>query len=158
MIANIEGREFRRHYLDTNGLPPEHPRSSTTDDVECFFSVLRDTVGRDFTLKQVQFAWRHACMEFTKRGNPDLPYYYHTSAHDRFYESNRPSFDVPQSSSGNLRNRRTRRSDMLVGQAPGRATLPVPGSQSVRLTYHSVPVCIPPPPGSQSHMSDHRYS
>ena len=31
----------------------EHPCSSTTDDVECFFSILRDTVGKDFTLKQV---------------------------------------------------------------------------------------------------------
>ena len=40
------------------GVPkfrPEHPRSSTTDDVECFFSVLRDMVGKDFTLKQVFF-------------------------------------------------------------------------------------------------------
>ena len=31
----------------------EHPRASTTDDVECFFSVLRDMVGKDFTHKQV---------------------------------------------------------------------------------------------------------
>ena len=26
-----------------NNIPPEHPRASTTEDVECFFSVLRDT-------------------------------------------------------------------------------------------------------------------
>ena len=39
----------------SQGFRPEHPRSSTTDDVECFFSVLRDMVGKDFTLKQVCF-------------------------------------------------------------------------------------------------------
>ena len=32
----------------------ENPRASSTDDVECFFSVLRDTVGKDFTLKEVR--------------------------------------------------------------------------------------------------------
>lgn len=35
-------------------IPQEHPRASTTDDVECFFSVLRDSVGKDFTLKEVK--------------------------------------------------------------------------------------------------------
>ena len=28
-------------------------RARTTDDVECFFSVLGDSVGKDFTLKEV---------------------------------------------------------------------------------------------------------
>ena len=37
----------------TNSIHPEHLKSSTTDDVECFFSVLRDCVGKNFTLKQV---------------------------------------------------------------------------------------------------------
>ena len=54
LAANIETREWRRKYNVENGIPPEHPRASTTDDVECFFSVLRDTVGKDFTLKEVK--------------------------------------------------------------------------------------------------------
>lgn len=53
LAADIETRQWRQRYLLTRGLPSEHPRSSTTDDVECFFSILRDTVGKDFTLKQV---------------------------------------------------------------------------------------------------------
>lgn len=53
LMANIESREWRRVRNENNAIPPEHPRSSTTDDIECFFSVLRDTVGKDFTLKQV---------------------------------------------------------------------------------------------------------
>lgn len=53
LAANIETREWRRTSNKANGIPPEHPRSSTTDDVECFFSVLRDNVGKNFTMKQV---------------------------------------------------------------------------------------------------------
>ena len=53
LAANIETREWRQEYNKNNGIAPEHPRASTTDDVECFFSVLHDTVGKDFTLKEV---------------------------------------------------------------------------------------------------------
>ena len=60
MSANVENRMWRHKYLHNQGLPSEHPRSSTTDDVECFFSVLRDTVGKNFTLKQVQLHVPHA--------------------------------------------------------------------------------------------------
>lgn len=55
IAANIETRQWRRKFLQSLGLPPEHPRSSTTDDVECFFSILRDTVGKHFTLKEVNY-------------------------------------------------------------------------------------------------------
>ena len=97
---NIETREWRLEYNKNNGISPEHPRASTTDDVECFFSVLRDTVGKDFTLKvvfssndlcviicilyQVFYGWRKVCHEFLKRLDLDLPFYYHTSAHNHF--------------------------------------------------------------------------
>ena len=53
LVANIETREWRHRYNIDNGIPLEHPRASTTDDVECFFSVLRDTIGKDFTLQEV---------------------------------------------------------------------------------------------------------
>lgn len=55
LAADLETRQWRHNYLVAHGIPAEHPRSSTTDDVECFFSILRDTVGKDFTLKQVQY-------------------------------------------------------------------------------------------------------
>ena len=54
LSANIESREWRREFNVKHNIPAEHPRASTTDDVECFFSVLRDTVGKDFTLKEVR--------------------------------------------------------------------------------------------------------
>ena len=52
LIVDIESREWRREFNNLNKIPPEHLRAST-DDVECFFSILRDMVGKDFTHKQV---------------------------------------------------------------------------------------------------------
>ena len=46
LIANIESTEWVRRQRVNSNLNPEHPRASTTDDVECFFSVMRDTVGK----------------------------------------------------------------------------------------------------------------
>ena len=53
LTADIETRLWRHSFNEANNIPHEHPRASTTDDVECFFSVLRDCVGKNFTLKQV---------------------------------------------------------------------------------------------------------
>ena len=66
------------------GVPPEHPRASTTDDVECFFSILRDFVGKHFTVEQVQFEFRKLSIEFMKRMDPDFSFYYYTAAHNLF--------------------------------------------------------------------------
>ena len=74
LAADIETREWRRCLNDSLG--PEHPRSSTSDDVECFFSVMRDMVGTNFT---AQIAWRKVCIEFEKRIDGSLPFYYFTS-------------------------------------------------------------------------------
>ena len=156
MAANIEGREFRRQFLCQRNLPPEHPCACSTGDIECFFSVMRDTLGSDFALKRVLYAWRRLCIEFSKRVDPHLPFYYYTSAHGRFYEAPRPSFSVP--SQQPRQAQRPRQREMLAGHNLGRTTLPTPGSRSVRLTYHNVPVNMPPAPGAHSHVTDHPYS
>ena len=36
LFANIESRQWRRAYSAKDGMLPEHPRASTTDDVEFF--------------------------------------------------------------------------------------------------------------------------
>ena len=65
LITNIEGREWQRCYM---GRTPDHPRASSIDDVEFFFSsVMRDSIGRNFTTKQVKYWFRKVCAEFTKR-------------------------------------------------------------------------------------------
>ena len=72
-----------------------HPRASSTDDVECFFSMVRDAIGRNFTTKEVKFEICKVFTEFAKRVDPDLPFYYHTSSHTRYYEGPLPQFDQP---------------------------------------------------------------
>ena len=43
VVDNIETREWRRREISQHSLKHENPRaSSNTDDVECFFSVMRD--------------------------------------------------------------------------------------------------------------------
>ena len=86
VTCHIESTKFRRIELLNAGLAPENPRSSTIDDIECFFSVVRDLVGKNFTVKQVKLCWRKVCLEFNKRLNPELPFFYFTSSHDRFHE------------------------------------------------------------------------
>lgn len=71
LIANIETREWRRREIAQSPVGiPEHPRASNTDDAECFFSVLRDHVGINFTLKQVKFAWIRCVLNSRKGSTP----------------------------------------------------------------------------------------
>ena len=153
VTTDIEGREFRRQRRA--GIhPPEHPRSGTTDDVECFFSVMRDLIGKDFTLKQVKVGFRKVTMEFCKRMDPDLMYFYHTSSHSRFHEGPLPDFNQPSSK----KIRHVPQREQLAKVIPGRATLPVRGSLSTRPKFHNLPLELPPPPSAPySFMSEHSY-
>ena len=83
-------------------------------------------------------------IEFMKRMNPDLPFYYYTSAHTRFYEGVMPDFSVPGSKPRKLRRAPQRE---LLGPG-GRVTMAVRGTGSIRPTFHNVPVDLPPPPGA----------
>ena len=94
-------------------------------------------------------------MEFLKRVDPELPFFYFTSAHGRFYEGDLPGFIVPAS-----RPRQPRRAPQreLLG-ATQRVTLAVRGAGSIRTTFHNIPVDLPPPPGSTSQfLSEHSYA
>ena len=81
LAAVIEGCERLRcrNFIGT----AEHPHASTSDDVECFSSILRNTVSLNFTTKQVFYNFLKVALEFTKRLDPDLPFYYHISSHSR---------------------------------------------------------------------------
>ena len=115
--------EWRRRKVNSK---PEHPCSGTSDEVECFFSVMRDAIGRNFTTKQVRYGFRKVCGEFTKRLDDDLPFFYHTSAHTRFQEGPLAEFDVP--SSHPRKQVRPPRRELPAAFAPRRATMPVKGS------------------------------
>ena len=94
LTTNIESREWKRREYANLGHVQEHPRASSTDDVECLFSIMRDLAGKHFTVRTASYNWRKVCLEFSKRLDPDLGFYYHTSSHNRFYGGERPSFDI----------------------------------------------------------------
>ena len=156
-IANIESREWRRIDNVNHGRQPEHPRASTTDDVECFFSIMRDSIGRNFTTKQMNLGFRKACIEFTKRLDPDLRFYYHTSSHTRFYEGQMPEF-ADSSKKKKRKNKRIPRREQPAAFAPRRATMPVRGSLTVRAKFHNVPIELPPLPSEPLHVLEHSYT
>lgn len=56
LTTTIESREWTRRKHSSGSLPPEHPRASTPDDVECFL-VSSETIGSHFTSKAVLFEW-----------------------------------------------------------------------------------------------------
>lgn len=157
----LKSREQKRCSNVRQHMAQEHPRASSTDDVECFFSVMRDTVGKHFTYKDVQYAWRKVCIEFSKRLNPHLPYYYHTASHDHFYEGLRPEFSLSKFnvSKRNPRHQRVRQYEQTSSVVTGRASLPTPGARSIRLSYHNIPIEQPPLPTQAYHPSlEHSYS
>lgn len=156
LTTNIEGREWHRREVMNGNRKQEHPRASTTDDVECFFSMMRDSIGHNFTTKQVKFSIRKVYGEFIKRLDPDLPFYYHTSAHTRYYEGSLPCFDIP--SSKPQTKKKVPRREQPNAFAPRRATMPVRGSLAVRPKFHNLPLELPPPPGGSVHLLDHTYT
>ena len=107
-----------------------------------FFSMMRDTIGRNFTTKEVKYGIRKVYAEFVKRVDPDLPYYYHTSCHQRYYEGTLPSFDLPSKKAAKLR---VPRREQPAAFGTRCATMPVRGSLSVRPKFHNLPLELLPP-------------
>ena len=74
--------------------------------------------------------------------DPSLPFYYHTSAHQRFYENEMPSFNEPKTKQ---KQDRAPRRELMAGNVSRRASFPVRSVLSVRAQFHNVPVNLPPP-------------
>ncbi len=154
LITNIEGREHRRREM---GRGLEHPRASSTDDVECFFSMMRDAIGRNFTTKEMKYGFRKVCIEFNKRIDPDLQFFYHTSCHSRYHEGPQKDFSKPKKKPPR-KSKRVPRREQPSAFGLRRATLPVRGSLSVRPKFHNQPLELPPPPSFPVYISEHSYS
>ena len=157
VITDIEGREWRRRHSSQRGGIPDHPRASTSDDVECFFSMARDAFGQNFTVKEFKYGFRKICAEFNKRLDADLPFYYHTSSHTRYSEGPLPEFSQVQ------RRRKRKHQRIPLREQPAafssrRATLPVHGNVRLRAQFHNRPLDLPPPPTVGIHISEHSYA
>ena len=87
----------------------------------------------------------------------DLPFYYHTSSHTRFYEGPMPDFNE-QRSTDKRKCRRVPRREQPAAFAPRRATMTVRGTLSVRAEFHNKPIELPPIPNEHVHVFDHSYA
>ena len=65
-VTVIESVEWKRRDYSAIGRKTENPLSSTTDDVECMFSVMRDLTCKHFTLREARYQWTKACIEVAK--------------------------------------------------------------------------------------------
>lgn len=156
VTTNIEGREHLRQEQVNSGSSLEHPRAASTDDVECFFSMMRDTIGQNFTTKELKFGLRKILSQFSKRIDPDLPFYYYTTAHSRYYEGAHPDFDKP--SPKQPKESRIPRREQPAGFGQRRATMPVRGTLAVRPKFHNVALELPPPPTTPIVLHEHSYA
>ena len=94
-------------------------------------------------------------MEFFKRLDPDLAFYYYTSRGSRFQEGSMPDFSIPAL---HLRQPRRPPRREILG-ANERVSFVVRGAGSIRTKFHNVPVDLPPPPRSEVQVrSEHSYT
>ena len=146
-MANIESRKIRRLEYVNRGLSTEHPRASSTDDVdEGFFSLLHKMLGPVFDLKQFHDKSRKIMNEFTKRINPELQFFYWSGSKERYWDFDLPSFNE-RSGKGVIARldkvKLSRRGDPGVFVA-NRASLPQKGQHTCRANFHKAPVELPP--------------
>ena len=118
--------------------------------------MMRDTIGQNFTTKEVKFGMRKILSQFSKRIDPDLPFYYYTSSHTRYYEGTHPDFDQPPAKSP--KEKRLPRREQPAAFGPRRATMPVRGSLAIRSKFHNVPLELPPPPSGPIVLYEHSYA
>ncbi|XP_078667520.1 uncharacterized protein LOC144909356 [Branchiostoma floridae x Branchiostoma belcheri] len=145
LLCNIESQEQRRNMQTTRGLPPEHPRAGTSDDVEAFIATLHGLLGPIFDQKAFRENYRKICHEYAKRIDRDLPYWYHTGINTRF-QSELPSFDQPSGHTERLdRTRESRFADPGIDN-PCRVQMPRRGARTIRATFHNREEELPPPP------------
>ena len=128
------------------GLRPEHPRASSSDDVEGFVALLHEVLGLAFDLKQFYSESTKILNEFRKRIDPNLAFYYWTGVKDRYRDFELPSFNKPTGPGIVERLDEvtfSRRGDPGVFVA-NRASLLQRGQLTARAKFHKAPVELPP--------------
>jgi hypothetical protein len=106
--------------------------------------MLHDTFGPIFDHKTLLDQMPKVFNEFTKRMDPELPFYYWTSYKERYHSVPLQHFNEP-SIDGKERLDKvniSRRADPGVFVA-NRAQLPQKNSLTVRATFHRVPESLP---------------
>lgn len=69
----------------------EHPRASSTDDVQGIIATMHEMIWEVFDVTQFNDEQAKILNEFNKRIDPDLQFYYWSGANERFSEFELPS-------------------------------------------------------------------
>ena len=95
-------------------------------------------------------------MEFRKKIDPGLPFYYYSSTHDRYYEDVMPDFSIKPHKPRKPTRIPTRE---VFGHNVGRlATIAVRGKGSLRASFHKQPIDLPPVCSRQQLQVEHSYA
>ena len=146
VTTNIESQEFRRCYGEEKGLPPEHPRAGSTDDVEGIFAFFHELLGPLFDEKAFHDALPKVMLEYTKKCDPELPFFHYTGVNERYDSGLLPSFNQPSGQTERLDVVRiSRRADPGL-PVINRAIIPQKGQLTVRAAHFRPAEELPPPP------------
>lgn len=147
LLANLTSLELCRSEYAMGNLAPEHPRSGTSDDVECFISMLHEMLGDTFDTKQFYESFPKIMNEFFKKIDSNSQFYYWTGRKHRFTDFPLQSFNKPSSKGREQLDitRTSKRSDPRVFCAR-RPALPTHNAMTVRTKFHKCEETLPIPP------------
>jgi len=92
--------------------------------------------------------------EFIKRMDPELPFYYYTSACYQFYQDLMPDFNTKPTKE----KRPVHLPKYELLGANDKVTMVICGDTSIRTKFHNLPVDLPPPPGAPNQCTyEHSY-
>ena len=91
----------------------------------------------NFTVQQLQHGSQKVTLEFVKRMDPDLLFYYHTSMHTRYSEGQLSDFNKATNTPKH-EGRRVPSRDVSATMFTPRATLPVRGTLSVHTQFQLI--------------------
>lgn len=145
VVANLETRQQRREEYSERNLPPEHPRASSTDDVEGIIALFHDVIGVIFDTKEFYDEFPKIMNEFSKKSDPNLPFYYWIGHQTRYRDFPLPSFNEPSKDGVERLDKVTlsRRGDPGVFIS-NRASMPQTNQLTDRANFHRAPLPLPP--------------
>ena len=145
IATNIESYEFRLSYGEEKGLPPKHPRAGSTDDIEEIFAFFHELLGPIFDEKAFHDACQKVMLEYTKKCDPELPFFHYTEVNERFNTGCLPFFNQPSGVTEHLNMVQiSRRADPSVFVA-NRAIIPQRGQLTFRAAHFRPAEDLPPP-------------
>ncbi|XP_020617251.1 uncharacterized protein LOC110055224 [Orbicella faveolata] len=95
LVANLETHQQGREEYTKRDLPLEHPRASSTDDVEGIIALFHEVIDVVFDTKEFYDEFSKIMNEFSKKSDPSLSFYYLTGTQTHYRDFPLSSFNEP---------------------------------------------------------------